>query len=60
MDLGIIKNCAYMIAIDMILQGSLRNGPVSAYFTFETIEFPKLAFGNGSCFKYGSSFSYQI
>ena len=30
----------------MLLQSSETDKPVSAYFAFETIELPKLAFGN--------------
>jgi hypothetical protein len=41
-----------MIAINMLLQSSEIDEPVSAYFAFETIEVSKLAFGNGSGFRY--------
>jgi hypothetical protein len=41
-----------MIAIVMILQSIHRIEPVSAYFAFETIEVPKLAFGDNSGFRY--------
>jgi hypothetical protein len=48
----------------VILQNTKRNGPVGAYFTFETTEVPILAFGDvqvsdvGNA--YGSSFCHQI
>ena len=35
-----------MLAVNMLLQSSKIDEPVSAYFAFETIELPKLAFGN--------------
>ena len=41
-----------MIAINMLPQSSEINEPVSAYFAFETIELPKLAFGNDVGFEY--------
>ena len=40
-----------MIAIDIILQSIQRIGPVSAYFAYETIEVPKLAFGDEPGFR---------
>ena len=41
-----------MIAVNMLLQSSENYEPVSAYFAFETIELPKLAFGNDVGFEY--------
>ena len=37
---------------NVLLPSSKIDEPVSAYFAFETIEVPKLAFGNGSGFRY--------
>ena len=41
-----------MIAKNMPPQSYEINEPVSTYFAFDTIELPKLAFGNGSGFRY--------
>jgi hypothetical protein len=50
LPLGIIQIYC-MVAIGRIIQSIHRIEPVSAYFAFETIEIPKLAFGEDSGFR---------
>ena len=45
-------SCRFVITLVTLKQNLETSKPVSAYFAFETIELPKLAFGNNEGFEH--------